>query len=84
MPVVPGAIQLTPDGTVIILGPDGGLTGGYPIVGVIASAHLDRIADLEPAKQVAFTSIDPASAAEEFTDREERLASAIVRPDALT
>jgi Allophanate hydrolase subunit 2 len=46
MPVVPGAIQLTPDGTAIVLGPDGGLTGGYPIVGVVASAYLDRTADL--------------------------------------
>ena len=84
MPVVPGAIQQTPDGSAIVLGPDGGLTGGYPIVGVVASADLDRMADLEPAKQVVFTRIDPASAAEEFTAREESLASAIVRPDALT
>jgi len=84
MPVVPGAIQLTPDGTVIILGPDGGLTGGYPIVGVIASAHLDHVADLEPAKQITFTRIHPAAAAEEFTAREQRLASAIVRPETLT
>lgn len=84
MPVVPGAIQLTPDGSAIVLGPDGGLTGGYPIVGVVATAHLDRMADLEPAKQVVFTRIDPASAAEEFAAREGSLASVIVRPDALT
>ena len=84
MPVVPGAIQLTPDGTAIVLGPDGGLTGGYPIVGVVASAHLDHMADLEPAQQVVFTRIDPASAFEEFIARERAIASAIVRPDALT
>ncbi len=84
MPVVPGAIQLTPDGTAIVLGPDGGLTGGYPIVGVVAGAHLDRIADLAIGDNVHFARVDPVSAAEEFTARENRLASAIVRPDALS
>jgi len=84
MPVVPGAIQLTPDGSAIVLGPDGGLTGGYPIVGVVASAHLDRIADLAIDDSVGFAEADPASAAEKFTAREQRLASAIVRPDALS
>jgi len=80
MPVVPGAIQLTPDGTAIVLGPDGGLTGGYPIVGVVASAHLDRIADLAIGDTVLFDQADPVSVAAEFTAREQRLASAIVRP----
>ena len=84
MPVVPGAIQLTPDGTAIVLGPDGGLTGGYPIVGVVVSAHLDRIADLAIGDNVRFAKVDPASAAEDFTARAQRLASAIIRPDALT
>jgi len=84
MPVIPGAIQLTPDGTAIVLGPDGGLSGGYPIVGVVASAHLDRIADLAIGDSVHFARVDPVSAAEEFTTREQRLASAIFRPDTLT
>jgi len=42
------------------------------------------MADLEPAQQVVFTRIDPASAFEEFIARERAIASAIVRPDALT
>ena len=84
MPVVPGAIQLTPDGTAIILGPDGGLTGGYPIVGIVASAHLDRIADLAIGNNARFAEADPESAADEFTAREQRLDSAIIRPDVLT
>ena len=84
MPVVPGAIQLTPEGTAIVLGPDGGLTGGYPIVGVVASAYLDRAADLAIGDNVRFAEADPESAAEDFTAREQRLDSAIIRPDVLT
>lgn len=80
MPVAPGAIQLLDDGTVIVLGPDGGLTGGYPVIGVIASAHLDFMADLIVTATVAFTSISAPSAIEEFAAREEWLARALVNP----
>ncbi|MGB0675223.1 MAG: hypothetical protein ACPGOU_03270 [Candidatus Nanopelagicales bacterium] len=80
MPVMPGAIQLLDDGTVIVLGPDGGLTGGYPVIGVIASAHLDFMADLIVAATVAFTSISAPSAIEAFTAREEWLARSLVNP----
>lgn len=84
MAVVPGAIQLLPDGTAIVLGPDGGLTGGYPIVGVVCSAHLDRMADLATGEYARFTRTDPTTAFQEFTAREEALTTAIVRPDSLT
>jgi allophanate hydrolase subunit 2 len=80
MPVMPGAIQLLDDGTVIVLGPDGGLTGGYPVIGVIASAHLDFMADLIVAATVAFTSISARSAIEAFAVREEWLARSLVNP----
>jgi len=84
MPVVPGAIQLTPNGTAIVLGPDGGLTGGYPVVGVVASAPMDRITDFAIGDNVRFAKVNQVSAAAEFAAREQRLASAIVRPDALS
>ena len=80
MPVMPGAIQLLDDGTVIVLGPDGGLTGGYPVIGVIASAHLDFMADLIVAATVAFTSISARSAIEAFAVREDWLARSLVNP----
>jgi allophanate hydrolase subunit 2 len=83
MPVVPGAIQLAPDGTAIVLGPDGGLTGGYPIVGVVASAHLDRLADYSIGDELRFARTDPVSACEQFSAREQRLSSMIIRPAAL-
>ena len=80
MPVVPGAIQLLDDGTVIVLGPDGGLTGGYPVIGVIASAHLDFMADLIVTATVAFTPISAPAAIDAFNAREEWLATALVNP----
>jgi allophanate hydrolase subunit 2 len=54
MPMLPGAIQLSADGEAIVLGPDGGLTGGYPVVGVIASVDRDRAGLLSPGDDVAF------------------------------
>lgn len=64
MPVLPGAIQLTPSGEAIVLGPDGALTGGYPVVGVVATADLDRLAVLHVGDEVAFvqTSVSAAVA----------------------
>lgn len=54
LPVVPGAIQVTPSGEVIILGPDAGVTGGYPLMGVLTAAALDNISHLRPGDQLRF------------------------------
>jgi biotin-dependent carboxylase-like uncharacterized protein len=47
-PVVPGSVQLTPSGELVILGPDAGVTGGYPVLGVVARAALDALAQARP------------------------------------
>ncbi len=62
-PTVPGAIQLTPSGEPIILGPDGALTGGYPVVAVVADADRDRVSLLAPGDEVGFRVIDVSEAA---------------------
>lgn len=41
-PMVRGAIQLTPSG-LVVLGPDHPITGGYPVVAVVAHASLNRL-----------------------------------------
>ena len=41
-PMVPGAIELTPAG-LVVLGPDHPTTGGYPVVAVIPSRALGRL-----------------------------------------
>ncbi|WP_210507271.1 biotin-dependent carboxyltransferase family protein [Naasia sp. SYSU D00057] len=53
--MVPGAIQVSPDGSPTILGADAPVTGGYPVLGVIASASFDRLAQLRPGQPVLLT-----------------------------
>ena len=49
---VRGAIQIPPGGQPVILGPDHPVTGGYPVIGVIADADTDRLAQLRPGQRV--------------------------------
>lgn len=46
--VVPGTIQVLPAGDCMVLGPDSGTMGGYPVAGVVCTADLDRLAALMP------------------------------------
>jgi biotin-dependent carboxylase-like uncharacterized protein len=41
-PMIAGAIELTPGGEAIVLGPDHPTTGGYPVIAVVANADLGR------------------------------------------
>lgn len=79
-PMVIGAIQSTPSGEAIILGPDGGITGGYPVLGVVITADLDRVSTLAAGTEVRFTAVtvDEAVSAHEWNKRRGR--SAIVDP----
>ena len=49
---VRGAIQIPPNGRPVILGPDHPVTGGYPVIGVIADADTDRLAQLRPGERL--------------------------------
>src|SRR6201992_1618796 len=50
--VTRGAIQVPPNGLPVILGPDHPVTGGYPVVGVVADRDIDRVAQLRPGQAV--------------------------------
>ena len=52
--MVPGAVQVPPNGLPIVLGPDGGTTGGYPVVGVVTRRGLDVLAQCRPGQHVRF------------------------------
>ena len=55
--VLPGAIQIPPDGQPIILGWDGPVTGGYPVIAGLVSADLARLAQLKPGDAVRFVAL---------------------------
>lgn len=50
--MIPGAIQLPSNGQPIILGPDCGTTGGYPVVGVVRERSMSDLAQLRPGQHV--------------------------------
>lgn len=53
-PMVRGAIQVTSDGSLIVLGPDHPTTGGYPVIAVLTSTDLDAFARRRPGSEVRF------------------------------
>ena len=55
--VVPGAIQLTPSGQPIVLMPDGGVTGGYPVIAVVATADLPALGQLVPGAPLELVAV---------------------------
>mgnify|MGYP000619086794 CR=1 FL=1 len=60
--VLPGAIQIPPDGQPIILGWDGPVTGGYPVIAGLISADLARLAQLKPGDVVRFATMSVEAA----------------------
>jgi biotin-dependent carboxylase-like uncharacterized protein len=50
--MIPGAIQVPSGGHPIILGPDCGTTGGYPVVAVVTRASLNTAGQLRPGDPV--------------------------------
>lgn len=67
--VLPGAVQVPPDGQPIVLGWDGPVTGGYPVVGTVVTADLARLAQLRPGDTVRFSTVEVA-VAQELATRE--------------
>jgi len=55
--LLPGAIQVPPDGQPIILGWDGPVTGGYPVIAVVIAADWPQLAQLQPGDAVRFETI---------------------------
>lgn len=60
--VLPGCIQVPPDGQPIVLGWDGPVTGGYPVIACVIAADRPRLAQLRPGDRVAFTTTTVADA----------------------
>jgi biotin-dependent carboxylase-like uncharacterized protein len=56
--VLPGAVQVPPDGQPIVLGWDGPVTGGYPVIAGVIAADLARLAQLRPGDGLRFATIE--------------------------
>lgn len=59
--VIPGTVQLPPDGRPIVLLADAQTTGGYPVLGTVIAADLPLVAQLRPGDAVGWR---PATLAE--------------------
>lgn len=60
--VLPGAVQVPPDGQPIVLGWDGPVTGGYPVIAGVITADWARLAQLRPGDDVRFATIEADAA----------------------
>lgn len=71
--VLPGTLQLPPDGVPIALLCEAPLTGGYPRIGHIANLDLTRLAQLRPGDTIHFVRTTPTIARRQWTRREQQL-----------
>lgn len=77
-PVIPGTVQVPPDGRPIVLLADAQTLGGYARLGHVISADLPRLGQLRPGDQLRFRAVELGEArallaARERTLRELRL-----------
>ncbi len=61
-PTIAGAIQALPSGELVVLGPDGPTTGGYPIVAIMSRSDLSRLSQIRPGSTVEFDTSDALDA----------------------
>jgi allophanate hydrolase subunit 2 len=52
--LVEGAIQVPPDGQPIVMLADHPVTGGYPVIGVVAPSHVSSVAQARPGTRLRF------------------------------
>ncbi|WP_427015755.1 5-oxoprolinase/urea amidolyase family protein [Pseudarthrobacter sp. P1] len=60
---VRGAIQVPPSGQPVLFLSDHPVTGGYPVIGVVATVDLDKAAQLPPGARVRFVPDTSAASA---------------------
>jgi KipI family sensor histidine kinase inhibitor len=52
--MVPGAIQVPPDGLPVVFAADHPVTGGYPVIATVVPEHLPRLVQVPPGGRVRF------------------------------
>jgi len=64
--VMPGTVQVTPDGTPLLLMADAQTTGGYPRIAQVIEADLAVCAQLRPGADLRFREVDLEEALQAF------------------
>jgi antagonist of KipI len=72
-PVVPGTLQLPPEGGPILLLADAQTIGGYPRIGHVARADLPRLAQLAPGEPLRFIPGSQETAIDKLRQMERHL-----------
>lgn len=72
-PAVRGTIEATPDGRLLVIGPDGPTVGGYSFVGHVCRADWGRLARQPAGSQVTLRSVTPDAALEAWRERQAAL-----------
>jgi antagonist of KipI len=75
--VVPGTLQLPPNGSPIALMAEAPTTGGYPRIAHVASIDLSRLAQRRPGDHVRFVETSLAEAQSRYLARERALAALV-------
>lgn len=73
--VVPGTLQLSPDGRLLLLMADCAPTGGYPRIGHVITADLAKAGQLKPGDRVLFRVVSLEAAEEALVAQERAMAS---------
>ena len=68
-----GAVEVPPDGGLLVLLRGRLLTAGYPVVGVATTTSLDRLAQARPGDELRFRGTDVRSAVEAARRRQDEL-----------
>jgi antagonist of KipI len=72
--VLPGTLQRTPDGGLIVLMADAQTTGGYPRIAQVAAVDLPLCAQMPPGAQICFSEISHTAAEALFLKQETAIA----------
>ncbi|MEZ4410637.1 MAG: hypothetical protein R3A52_29765, partial [Polyangiales bacterium] len=60
-PMVRGAVEVTPDGALVVLGPDHPTTGGYPVIAALTERAQWALALRRPGATLRFTDAETAA-----------------------
>ncbi|HEX5339559.1 MAG TPA: biotin-dependent carboxyltransferase family protein [Gammaproteobacteria bacterium] len=79
--MVTGAIQVTGDGHLILLLPNHGTTGGYPVIATVMTADHWQLGQLAPGAHVRFEQVTRAQAVMLLREQEQALEADILTAD---